>query len=96
MHETDQPGDFELEGQLEPPFDVLFSAETRKAVAEIQKAEKSQRNSKNEAPTPEDRRLDSSVAAAPERTITSNITLMVPQIGFEPTTYPLGEGCSIP
>lgn len=21
---------------------------------------------------------------------------LVPQIGFEPTTYPLGEGCSIP
>ena len=34
----DQPGDFELEGQLDPPFDVFFSADTRKTVAEIQKA----------------------------------------------------------
>ena len=47
----DQPGDFELEGQLDPPFDVFFSADTRKTVAEIQKAEKSQRRRKNKAPT---------------------------------------------
>ena len=96
MHETDQPGDFELEDQLEPPFDVLFSADTRKTVAEIQKAEQSQPRNKNKAPTPEDRRSDSSVTAVPESTITSNITPVVPPTGIEPVAFGTGNRRSIP
>ncbi len=96
VHETDQPGDFELEGQLEPPFDVLFSAEARKAVAEIQKADQSQPRSKNKAPTPEDRRSDSSMSAVPEASITSSITPMVPPAGFEPAAFGTGNQRSIP
>lgn len=98
VHETDQPGDFELEGQLEPPFDVLLSSATRKAVAEIQKAEKTHHEapeSENEAPTPGDRRSNSTVSAVLESSIESNISTLVPREGIEPPTKRLEGSCSI-